>query len=127
LTALLAISEASDRQPTLEAVFERALRTVQDITGFSTVVLRLYNPHRNCYNVMAQSGMSAEMMKSMHCAPADADHLPGEAVRKRWPAVERDLTNNPFTWDGPIPARSGYRSVVCIPLLTDNQIVGTME
>ena len=127
LTALLAISEASDQQLTLEVVFERALRTVQDITGFSTVILRLYNPRLNCYEVMAQSGMSDEMMAYMRCAPVDGHHLPSEATRRRWPAVEGDLTHNPFTWDGPIPARSGYRSVVCIPLLTDNQIVGTME
>lgn len=127
LTALLSISEVSDGQLTLAVVFEHALRTLQEITGFSTVVLRLYNPHDHCYEVRAQSGLSHEMMASMKCAPIDADNLPSEATRRRWPVWEGDLVNNRYSWDGPLPAKYGFRSVICVPLLTENQLVGTME
>ena len=127
LSALLSISEASDGQLTLAVVFERALRTLQEITGFNTVVLRLYNPHDHCYEVRAQSGLSHEMMASMKCAPLDADNLPSEATRRRWPVWEGDLVNNRYSWDGPLPAKYGFRSVICVPLLTESQLVGTME
>lgn len=127
LTALLAISEASDDEFTLDVVFDRALRTMKTITNFDTVVLRLYDARRHCYDIMAQDGLSAEMLKHMKCAPVDADNLPSEATRRRWPVWVRDLTNNRFTWDGPIPARSGFHSVVSVPLLTEDRVVGTME
>jgi two-component system nitrate/nitrite sensor histidine kinase NarX len=127
LTALLAISEASDDEFTLDVVFDRALRTMKNITNFDTVVLRLYDARRHCYDIMAQDGLSAEMLKHMKCAPVDADNLPSEATRRRWPVWVRDLTNNRFTWDGPIPARSGFHSVVSVPLLTEDRVLGTME
>src|SRR5690606_34884402 len=67
LTALLAISEASDAEFTLDVVFDRALRTMKNITNFDTVVLRLYDARRHCYDIMAQYGLSPEMLKHMKC------------------------------------------------------------
>ncbi len=126
LNALLAISDASEEPLTMEMVFDRALQTVQKITGFSLVVLRLYNTRRRCFEVKAQHGMSEDMLIHMKCAPMEGS-LNGEAARQRWPVVVPDLSTNRFKWDGPTPVEAGHRCVVSIPLLTENLVVGTME
>lgn len=127
LTALLAILEADVDQLTLDKVFARAVETVRQITGFETVVLRMYNDQNHSHEILAQHGMPEEMAEHMRYAPADIDNPPSEATRRRWPVWVRDLAHNRFLEDAPFPPLFGYHSVVSIPLLTESRVLGTME
>ena len=126
IAALLSISESRGNLLPLDQVFHHALRVVQEVTGFNTVVIRLYDEKAQCLRLAAQQGMSSSMQKELAVVPIN-DRFEGKALRSFWPVPIEDLAAEDASWVGASPARSGFHSVVCVPLVSGEVPIGTME
>jgi hypothetical protein len=56
IDALLSITKPEAEFPSIEKIFQKAIGPIQEITGVRTVTARIYDPDRNCFRLMAQSG-----------------------------------------------------------------------
>lgn len=126
IRALLSISESNGNPLPLHLVYQRALHAVEEVTGFNTIAIRLYDEKRQCLKLTAQQGMSPAMLEELDCIPPK-DRFEGEAMRSLWPVPIKDLAAEDPNRVGASPSTSGFRSVVCVPLLADQVAIGTME
>jgi signal transduction histidine kinase len=122
---LLSMLEAMDEAMTIQQVFNIALRAVQKATGFSSVAMRLRDEKRNCFRLISQNGMSPEMVEELVCIPADQG-FPKEVLKTKQPVFSSDLGEDPRL-GGQSPLRVGYRSLVSIPILAGDHVLGSME
>ena len=117
IDALLSITKSEADFPSIEKLFQKAIGPIQEITGFSTVTARIYDPERKCFWLMAQSGMTPEMIEGLKCIPDDTPVF-SEIMKKKEPAVKipvdlvRDL---------------GYKRTLFIPLVAGDTIVGSID
>ena len=126
ITALLSISETRGNFLPLDQVFHHALRVVQEVTGFNTVVIRLYDEKTQTFRIAAQQGMSLAMEKELAVSHITNPIL-GEASRSFWPVPINDLAAEDVSMIGISPTVSGFRSLVCIPLVSGEILIGTIE
>ena len=122
---LLSMLEAMDDAMTIRQVFNIALRAVQKATGFSSVAMRLRDEKKGCFRLISQNGMSPEMVKELVCIPADQG-FPKEVMKTKRPVFSSELGEDPRL-GGPSPLRVGYRSLVSIPILAGDHVLGSME
>jgi two-component system nitrate/nitrite sensor histidine kinase NarX len=117
IDALLSITKPEADFPSIEKIFQKVIGPIQEITGFSTVTARVYDTDRKCFRLMAQSGMSPEMVESLKCISDDSPIF-AEIMKKKEPLVKipvelfRDL---------------GYKKTVLIPLIAGDTIVGSID
>lgn len=123
--ALLSISEAIDEEPTVTQVFEQALNAVREATGFDSVAMRIYERDHGCFRLVVHRGMSPAMVRELACIRADRG-FQAEVVRTKQPAVSSNLATDPRL-GGASPLEMGYRSLACVPLLANGELMGTME
>ncbi|MFW5943420.1 MAG: ATP-binding protein [Chloroflexota bacterium] len=123
--ALLSISEAIDEEPTISQLFERALHAVREATDFDSVAMRIYEPGSDCFRLLVQRGMSEAMVQELACISAHKGFL-AEITQTKQPAVTSDLVADPRL-GGTTPLEMGYRSLACVPLLANGEVVGSME
>jgi signal transduction histidine kinase len=114
-----------DNPPSLEKFFSQSIRLVQEVTGYDTVTIRIFEPKTRTFRIMAQTGMSPAMLNDLRVIPADAG-FHGEVARTKLPAYSSDMENDP-RMTSTAPMQAGYRSLVCIPLLAQDSLVGTMQ
>ena len=114
-----------DNPPSLEKFFSQSISLVQQVTGYETVTIRLYEPRTQSFRVMAQTGMSPAMLRDLKVIPAGAG-FHGEVVQTRLPACTSDMANDP-RMTSTAPMQEGYQSLACIPLLAHDNLVGTMQ
>ena len=114
-----------ENPPSLEKFFRQSISIVQEITGYETITIRLYEPRTEIFRIMAQTGMSPAMLNELKAIPADAG-FHREVALTRLPVFTSDMANDPrMTSDAPI--KQGYQSLICIPLLAHDNLVGTMQ
>ena len=126
INALLTISETGENPVQLKLVLHQALRVVQDVTGFSTIVIRLLDVKKKFLRIAAQQGMSVSMLDELESVEADKG-IVSRAINSLWPVPIEDLAMEDPEWVGVSPALSGFRSVVCIPLVSGQEAIGSME
>ena len=126
ITALLSISESRGNLLPLDQVFHHALRVVQEVTGFNTVVIRLYDEKIQGLKIAAQQGMSLSMQRELAVVSVN-NPIAGEALRSFWPVPVEDLAIEDTSFVGASSVSSGFRSVICIPLVSGDVPVGTMD
>jgi two-component system, NarL family, nitrate/nitrite sensor histidine kinase NarX len=124
-SALLSLFEDIDVNENVEGILRKSLKTVQTITGFSMVAMRIYDETHQCFRLVTQDGMSSEMVRELGCIPEDRG-FPGEAKNLKRAVFTSDLASDPHL-GGQSPLRQGIQSLVCIPFLVADQVVGTME
>jgi two-component system, NarL family, nitrate/nitrite sensor histidine kinase NarX len=114
-----------DNPPSIEKFFRQALSIVQEVTGYRTITMRLYEERTDSFRLMVQMGMSPRMLKELESIPASAGfHV--EVVQTHQSVYTSDMSSDPrMTSDAPI--REGYRSLICIPLLAQDKLVGSMQ
>jgi PAS domain S-box-containing protein len=107
------------------------LRTLTDVlvADFDSALARawVYEPETNTLVMMASSGLSTEVAKSTR-ARIDIATYPykvGWVARTREPFVQNGLENDP-QFDQEWVSREGLRSVVCLPLLSGQTLLGVM-
>lgn len=125
LAGLQTLCENVGAAQTVEAVFDRALDVVQELTGHANIALRLYNQKSNCLKLMAQVGMTPAMVAELACLPADWGMM-ADVVRQLKPVFTTNMPGEPERV-GMTPIQAGYKSIVSVPLLAAGRLVGTME
>ena len=126
IAALLSISESSGDFLPLEQVFRHALRVVQEVTGFNTVVIRLYDENTQTFRIAAQQGMTPSMREELAVAEID-NPIVSKALETFWPVPIEDLTSADAALVGSTPILGGFRSLVCIPLVSGEFPIGTID
>jgi signal transduction histidine kinase len=122
---LFSLQFNTDNPPSLEKFFQESLRIIQDITGFSNITLRLYDPGTQSFRIMAQRGMTPEMLADLSVLPASAG-FHAEIIQTHKPVFTSDLPHDPRL-SSSAPISAGYRSLACIPLLNQDILVGSMQ
>jgi signal transduction histidine kinase len=123
--ALLSLFEGLDASSSVESIMQKAIQTVQTATGISSVAMRVYEEDHNCFRLVAQEGMSPEMVKELACIPSDSG-FQAQALEKKRPVCSQDLVNDPRL-GGASPIAAGYVSLACVPLIAADQVLGSME
>ena len=117
IDALLSITKPEADFPSIEKIFQKAIGPIQEITGFETVTARIYEPDRKCFKLMAQGGMTPEMIESLKCVSDDFPIF-SEIMKKKAPAVKIpvDLVKD-----------LGYKRTIFVPLVAGDTIVGSID
>jgi len=117
IDALLSITKPDDEAPTIEKIFQKAVGPIQEISGFSTVTLRLYDPEWKCFRLMAQGGMPPEMVAALNCMSEDAPIF-AEIMKRKEPAAKIPLQ---------LVRDLGYKKTVFIPLIAGDAVIGSID
>jgi len=125
IDSLLSIHYDTNNPPAIENFFEKVLGIIQEVTGFTSITIRLYEPKTQCFRLMAEHGLSQGMKKDLESIPANRG-FHAEIVRNRLPAFTSDLASDPRLMSK-ASVSEGYRSLVCVPLLASDLLVGSME
>jgi nitrate/nitrite-specific signal transduction histidine kinase len=125
LEALLSITEATGSELPLYQLYQQVLRTVFDVTGYSSGAIRLYNPQQRVFSLVAQRGMNPRMLEDLQHIPDDVS-FQADVARTLKPAWTTDLPNDPRLLSAG-ELEIGVKYLVCVPLLASNRLVGTME
>ena len=123
--ALLSLFEGLDSACSVETFMQKAIRTVQTATGISSVAMRVYDEGQKCFRLVAQDGMSLEMVNELVCIPSDRG-FQAQALAKKRPVCSQNLAND-SRLGGASPIAAGYKSLACVPLIAAGQVLGTME
>jgi two-component system, NarL family, nitrate/nitrite sensor histidine kinase NarX len=116
--ALLSISESTAESLSLNTIFQLVADKVHEITGFDYVGLRLYDPDRKAFRLMAQNHMSPEMSHDLQWISMERPQIV-RVIAERKPIIHQ-LTHRPSL-------DKGFRYMVEVPLLGADQLVGTMD
>jgi two-component system, NarL family, nitrate/nitrite sensor histidine kinase NarX len=116
--ALLSISQSLGESPTIDDVFTQAIQPIQEITGYATIALRLYDKQQNQFVLRAQKGFSPLMLEILSKLPRAVDETYFSQMLATKKAVIRDVL---------ITESPAFRNVVFFPLLANDQIVGSMD
>jgi two-component system, NarL family, nitrate/nitrite sensor histidine kinase NarX len=114
-----------DEPPTIEKFFRRTLESVKKVTGYQAITMRLYDSRTQSFRVMAQSGMSPAMLRDLEIIPSDAG-FHGEVIQSHMPAFTSKMSIDPRMTSA-APIQEGYESLVCIPMLALDELVGTIQ
>jgi two-component system nitrate/nitrite sensor histidine kinase NarX len=98
---------------------------VQEVTGFSTVAMRLLEPERKCFRLVAQSGMTPRMVEALYCIPVEIGFT-GDVYRTHRAAYTSDLPGD-ARLESQAPVEGGYQSLISVPFLSGERLMGTME
>jgi signal transduction histidine kinase len=123
--ALMSLSESIDVTLAAEKVLQFAASKVQEMTGFDATAMRLLEPDQKCFRLVAQLGMSARMVEDLHRVPVEIGFT-GDVYKTHRAAFTSDLSNDPRL-EAPSPVEVGYRSLVSVPFLSGERLMGTME
>jgi len=117
IDALLSITKPESEFPTIEKIFQKAIGILQDITGFRTVTVRVYNPEEKCFKIMAHANMTPEMVQKLYCVSDDTPIF-SEIMTKKEPAVIIPLK---------FIQEIGYKRTIFIPLVAGDTITGSID
>lgn len=124
-TALLGLFESFNEQSTIQELFQLSVYTIRDITGWSSVAMRLYDSKREAFDLIAQHGMTSKMVEELKSIPVSRG-FQHEAFLTKKPVHTTNLANDPRL-GGHSPVEVGYKCLVCIPLLASDRVVGSVE
>lgn len=117
LLALLEILDSVSRASPINTLYESTVDTLQKITRADAVVLRRYDEIRECFHLVAERGLSADLKAKIQCVaekPIFADMLREQKADFR-------PTINPEAW------ALGYKQVVSVPLISSRKVVGSVS
>jgi signal transduction histidine kinase len=127
LRALGLVTKAVNSTLELETVLSTIVTTAVQLSGTEAGAIYVYSSRKQRYRLRGTYGMSDDLVQGIR---SQATHLGdtaiGEAVAKREPLQIADLRDEP-----PSPVRdlvlgAGYRSVLIVPLLRPDQVVGAL-
>ncbi|MDB4972728.1 MAG: methyl-accepting chemotaxis protein [Myxococcaceae bacterium] len=112
-----------------EDLIRLALDAVKDTFGWSYASYWAIEPVSKTLRFKAESGSVSEEFRRVTQSAAfrEGEGLNGRAWRDRALVFVRDLSEVPDCVRAPAARRSGVASGVCIPVLVDGQITGTMD
>lgn len=123
--ALQSLSELIDVTLTPEKVLQLAIPKVQEVTGFNHIAMRLFETENRRFHLVAQIGMTPKMVDDLRCIPAEIGFT-GDVYKTHRAAYTSDLSEDPRL-ESPSPVESGFRSLVSVPFLSGDRLMGSME
>ncbi|MDI6693812.1 MAG: GAF domain-containing sensor histidine kinase [Anaerolineales bacterium] len=123
--ALQSLSESIDVTLAPEKVLQLAIPKVQEVTGFNHIAMRLFETENRCFRLVAQIGMTPKMVDDLRCIPAEIGFT-GDVYKTHRAAYTSDLSEDPRL-ESPSPVESGFRSLVSVPFLSGDRLMGSME
>jgi two-component system nitrate/nitrite sensor histidine kinase NarX len=124
--ALVSISESLDDSISVERIFRTALGTIQEVTGFSTVAMRFYDTTQDCFRLVVQNGMSTRMVKELQCVTAEFPLYNALMETRRVVHLSSEASLGSLEIH-PSAHAEGYRTALCVPLISGDRILGSME
>lgn len=117
LVALLAILDSVSLASPINSLYESTVEVLQRITRADAVVLRRYDQVHECFHLVAERGLSADLKTKILCVaekPIFVNMLRSLKADFR-PTINREA------WD------LGYKQVVSVPLISTQQVVGSVS
>jgi GAF domain-containing protein len=128
LRALGDVSQAVSSTLDLEKVLETIVARAVQLSGTDCGVIYEYNETAQEFNLRASYRMEEELVEGLRAARVHlGEGATGQAAITRTPVQIRDISDQrEFTGTRarPLIARMGYRSLLSIPLLREQQIMG---
>ena len=123
--ALLSISEAIGTSLSIHQTLERVFDKVLEVTQFSKGAIRLLETKNNCFRMVVNVGAPRQLIRDLETIPIDQS-FQADVLRTKRPVFTTDLPSDPrLISQSEIDA--GVITLVCIPLIASDQVVGTME
>jgi nitrate/nitrite-specific signal transduction histidine kinase len=123
--ALVTLSESIDINMSAEKVLHFAIGKVQEVTGFVAIGMRLFDSEKKCFRLVAQSGMTQRMVDDLRCIPAEIGFT-GDVYKTHRAAYTSNLSEDQRL-ESPSPPAAGYQSLISVPLLSGDRLMGSME
>lgn len=123
--SLLSLLEVLDTTSNVADVMNKAIEAVMALTGVRIVAIRLYDDEKSVSQLVAQSGMTPEMVAELEWIPADRG-FPGEIIRTKNLICAADLETHPLI-GGQSPIKAGIKSLASVPLIVGDDVIGSME
>ena len=123
--ALMSISSTIEDSVTIESVFRRALTTLQEVTGYTSIAMRYYDQEAKAFILVHQYGLSPKMIKELASIPDDKGYH-AELIHTRRAVRSTDLANDPRI-QSRAPLEVGFYSMASIPFLSGERIMGSMD
>ena len=124
ISVLYSTCEQSLRIHSLEIAAREIAEEIGSLTGFSVVILSLYDSSRRSLRV--QGAVAPGYRAGTRVPDFPDDSLPsGPAARSGKPFIRQGLSDGPRLTD-PILKDSGARTVVCLPMMAGRRVVGTL-
>jgi nitrate/nitrite-specific signal transduction histidine kinase len=123
--ALVALSESIDVTMTAEKVLQFAIGKVHEVTGFAAIAMRLFDANQKCFRLVAQSGMTPRMVDDLRCIPAEIGFT-GDVYKTHRAAYTSNLSADQRL-ESPSPPAAGYQSLISVPFLSGDRLMGSME
>ncbi len=111
--------------PSLEKFFQDSLGTVQKLTGYYEIRMRLYDPETQSFRLMAQSGLSNVLQKELASIHSNTG-FHAELFQTHQPTFTSNLANDQRRMSSQV-VKEGYQSLVCIPMLALDDLVGSIQ
>ena len=122
-----AVSSTLDLQTVLATIVARAVQ----LSGTKSGIIYEYDQATEEFHLRATHQMEDELVEVLRAAPIRlGEGATGKAAASRAPVQVADILNEPeyaFTRFQPILARLGYRSLLVVPLLFEQRIMGALS
>lgn len=123
--ALLSIYEVIGSDLSIKGVFDHALDALGEATDFVSIGIRLYEEKSKSFRLISHFGISPAMLEVLEAIPEDKG-FQAEALRTKWPYYTSDIPTA-SNLVGRVALDLDYRSIICVPLLAGEQVLGTIE
>ena len=127
LQALGEVSQAVNSTLELETVLTTIVGRAVQLSRTDTGAIYVFDEERKEFRLHATYGMSEAMIAAIsgqHIGPGDGNV--GTATTRRRPVQVSDIRDEPTSPVNEIILREGYRSILVIPLLRPDHIVGAL-
>jgi len=128
LQALGEVSQAVNSTLDLETVLTTIVRRAVELSRTDAGAIYVFNEQREEFRLHATHGMSETMIAaigSQHIGLGDANNI-ATATTERKPVQVADTRDEPASAVNDIVLSEGYRSILIIPLLRPDHIVGAL-
>lgn len=123
--ATIALTESIDVTLAPEKVLQLAMSRVLEMTGFYSVAMRVYEAEHKRFRMVAQTNMTAQMVQALHVVPEEIGFT-GDVLRTHRAAYTSDLAND-ARLENETPIMGGFCSLISVPFLSGDRLMGTME
>jgi GAF domain-containing protein len=130
LRALGSVSQAVSSTLDLETVLSTIASHAVQLSGSDCGVIYEYADHEQVFDLRASHSMEPEVVEILRAAPIHlGEGAAGRAATMRAPVQVADISNErEYTGAGarPLLIRLGYRSLLSVPLVREQQIMGAL-
>jgi GAF domain-containing protein len=127
LKALGEVSQSVNSTLDLKTVLETIVTKAVQLSGTDAGAIYVYSRQEDRFRLKATYGMSAELIKAISDQALRLnDPGMGEAARSRQPVQAEDLSENLLSPVHKIVLDAGFRSLLIVPLLRPNKVVGAL-